>query len=206
MPFYLSPRCSTPPRHYSRPTSKLDVTFSQDEFGESPTAESISSANYNGLVKSSLRELFPDVKKRKQKKALYRLASGGAEYEIRDLISENPQWIGTTQSIWLLADDEVDMFVKGKVSREISETKRRLKDNAIEWIDQLTAQGRIDKRFNVPFFTAGDSREPEQAGIRGAAMGFSLHHYCCDVAFISYRRRRRHLPGRVRAKKTESPD
>ena len=38
---------------------------------------------------------------------------------------------------------------------------------------ELALEGgcKIEKRFNTAFFTAGDSREPELAGIRGAAVG-----------------------------------
>ncbi|MBX2867552.1 MAG: phosphate ABC transporter permease PstA, partial [Acidiferrobacterales bacterium] len=59
----------------------------------------------------------------------------------------------------------------GRIDREQPEANRRLKDNAIGWIDTLIEDGQIEKRFNVPFFTNGDSREPEQAGIWGATMG-----------------------------------
>ena len=63
------------------------------------------------------------------------------------------------------------MFVKGHIPRDVPETERRVSDKQIGWIDQLTAAGRLEKRFNRTFFQNGDSREPELAGIRGAAMG-----------------------------------
>ena len=46
-----------------------------------------------------------------------------------------------------------------------------MKDDQIAWITRLEQAGRIEKRFNTTFFTAGDSREPELAGVRGAAAG-----------------------------------
>jgi phosphate transport system permease protein len=63
------------------------------------------------------------------------------------------------------------MLMKGHFDRDKAETERRIKDNQIAWIDKLIAQDRIESRFNTTFFTAGDSREPELAGIWGAAMG-----------------------------------
>ena len=51
------------------------------------------------------------------------------------------------------------------------ESERRVKDVQIAWVTALEEAGRIEKRFNTTFFTAGDSREPELAGIRGAAVG-----------------------------------
>ena len=41
------------------------------------------------------------------------------------------------------------------------------------WIDALEADGMVEQRFNTTLFTAGDSREPELAGIWGAVMGSS---------------------------------
>jgi phosphate transport system permease protein len=48
---------------------------------------------------------------------------------------------------------------------------RRLNDQQIAWVLQLKHEGLISKRFNVPFFTNGTSREPELAGIGGAVLG-----------------------------------
>src|SRR5690606_28100926 len=40
-----------------------------------------------------------------------------------------------------------------------------------EWIKILQERSKLQAFFNMTFFTAGDSREPEQAGIRAALMG-----------------------------------
>ena len=51
------------------------------------------------------------------------------------------------------------------------EDNRKLSDREIVWLDHMNEQGMIESRFNSVFFTAGASREPEQAGILGAIMG-----------------------------------
>ena len=66
------------------------------------------------------------------------------------------------------------MLVKGYIDRARPERERRIDDRALAWIDALAARGRVERRFNTTFFTAGDSREPEQAGILGALMGSLL--------------------------------
>ena len=66
------------------------------------------------------------------------------------------------------------MLVKGRIDRALPEAERRVDDRALAWVDALAAQGRVERRFNAVFFTAGDSREPEQAGILGALMGSLL--------------------------------
>ncbi len=149
----------------------LEIGLFAEDFGDDLSRESLSKADYSGIIKKALRQTFPEVTKRKEKKALYRIISGGAQYQLREKVMDDPSLIGRSVTYWLLADDEVDVFVKGRIDRDVPEKNRRIKDNTIGWIDELSANKRVEKRFNIPFFTAGDSREPEQAGIRGAAMG-----------------------------------
>jgi phosphate transport system permease protein len=49
-----------------------------------------------------------------------------------------------------------------------------MNDQQIAWVDDLIKEGEIEKRFNFDFFTSGDSREPELAGIWGAVVGSFL--------------------------------
>jgi len=65
----------------------------------------------------------------------------------------------------------VAMLMKGHSKTDVGESSRRLSDQQLAWIGQLQEQGKIREKFNQTFFTAGDSREPELAGIRGAAVG-----------------------------------
>ena len=63
------------------------------------------------------------------------------------------------------------MLRKGQIDRNVPETERRVKDRSLVWIDFLEEQSSLESKFNTGFFTNGDSREPEQAGIAGALMG-----------------------------------
>jgi phosphate transport system permease protein len=127
--------------------------------------------NYDALIKASLGALFSDVKDRQQKRELYSLLSSGASYLLRELVLANPELIGKTEKVWLPVDDDVDMLIKGQIDRAVPEGARQLKDIQIAWTDKLQADGRIKKSFNTAFFSAGDSREPEAAGIWGAVVG-----------------------------------
>ena len=131
----------------------------------------IADADYGGLVKKSLREMFPEVSGRRDKRKLYGIVSSGASYSLKDYVLANPDSIGSTIQLWVPADDDVDMLMKGHFDRDKPEVERRIKDQQIAWVDKLVAQERVESRFNKIFFTAGDSREPELAGIRGAASG-----------------------------------
>ena len=152
---------------------EIEVTYDPEALGigEDRDTAALSAANYSGLVKKTMRDMFPDVKGRKAKRALYRIVSSGAGFMLRERVLADPGLIGRTQRIWVPADDDIDMLVKGHIDRNAPESERRVKNDQIAWVTLLEEAGRIEKRFNTTFFTAGDSREPELAGIRGAAVG-----------------------------------
>lgn len=51
------------------------------------------------------------------------------------------------------------------------ESRRKSSDQDIAFIETLRDKGAIERNFNWRFFTSGDSREAELAGIRGALVG-----------------------------------
>ncbi|MBT3044846.1 MAG: phosphate ABC transporter permease PstA, partial [Candidatus Thiodiazotropha sp. (ex Codakia orbicularis)] len=137
-----------------------------------------------GLVKKTLREMFPEVTSRREKKVLYNLISSGASFQLREMVMQDPALIGTRQSVWLVADDDVDMLIKGHIDLNVPESDRRIKNNQMVWIQSLQADDRIEKHFNTTFFTAGDSREPELSGIKGAVFGsFFTLLICLLISF-----------------------
>ena len=152
---------------------KVDVTINSQTLGLSAdsTEDELYTASYSRIIRDSLRAKFPEVKDRKQRRALNNLVSKSAAYDIRDKVVADPSLLNTTASYWFLAKDDVDVFMKGNIDRDLPESDRRVKDYQLEWIDQLVAENRLEKRFNTVLFTEADSREPEQAGIRGALMG-----------------------------------
>lgn len=51
---------------------------------------------------------------------------------------------------------------------------RSVSDREVSWLERLKEKGLIERTFNWAFFTSGDSREPELAGILGALVGSAL--------------------------------
>ena len=155
---------------------RLPVVFSQDVIDPRKTnsSEIIARANYQLLVRNALKARFPDVKKRHEVKKLTMLISRGARRHLQAMVAHEPSLIGTTQEVWLPASGDADMFLKGAIPRDIPEKNRRINDRQIAWLNALEEDGASRKRFNVNFFTAGDSREAEQAGIWGAIVGSAL--------------------------------
>ena len=135
---------------------------------------SLADADYTGLIKGSLRALFPNVTSRLERRQLYSMVSDGAAYSLRDRIVADPSLVGQTISMDVLAAASVDMLAKDKGSRHLAEENRKLSDAQIAWFDDLVAQGRVSQTFNTTLFTESDSRQPEMAGVRGAMIGSFL--------------------------------
>ena len=149
---------------------QLDIELSEDVLA--PDGElDLAYADFDGLVRTALRAEIPEASGRQDRRELYRIVSVGAAYQLRDLIAQNPDLMGTTQSLWVPASSNVDMLIKGNIDASIEEALRPLSDKQIGWVRQLQDKGRLESRFNRALFTNGDSREPELAGIKGAVMG-----------------------------------
>ena len=131
----------------------------------------LSRADYAALVRDALKSRFPEVKKRGERRQLAKLLSTGARFDLRQMVLDDPAIIGTRRPVWLPASDDVDMLVKGVSRRDAPETERRVTDAQMRWLEALEEDGAVARQFNTRFFTSGDSREPELAGIWGAVAG-----------------------------------
>ena len=156
---------------------RLDISFEPAALGVPGVSadqpeEALAGADYRALLRASLAELFPQVEDRRARRELDGLLSRGAADDLRDRLEADPALIGTRASIWLPADDEVDLaLVRGASAdagdRGLSETQRG-------WLATLEQEGRVRRVFDTRFFSSGDSREPELAGILGAVVGSFL--------------------------------
>jgi phosphate transport system permease protein len=133
--------------------------------------EDIANADYQQIIRASMKERFPQVEGRRDTRELVRLVSGGATFDLRSRVMNTGGLIGQRDTQWVLASDDVDMLLKGRIPRALTGEGGPLSENQIGWIDSLVKADALELRFNRTFFTNGDSREPEQAGVGGAIMG-----------------------------------
>ncbi|WP_022850945.1 phosphate ABC transporter permease PstA [Limisalsivibrio acetivorans] len=91
------------------------------------------------------------------------IATRGFLRMIPQIVEQNPDYMGTTRTMWVTAKGDVDQYMKDKPNR--------LKDSEKEYVDKLNDADRIRLAFNTGFFTRGDSKMPEIAGILAAAVG-----------------------------------
>ena len=153
---------------------QLDIHYDSEKLGVSSLADpnELMQANWDALPKVALRNQFTDVKSRRDKRKLYGLISNGAGFDLKDHLLANPLLLNQTETLWILADDDIDTYYKSWLDGE--PYAARLSKKQIQWIDELHQQDKIALQFNANLFTRGDSREPEQAGIRGAMIGSML--------------------------------
>jgi len=150
---------------------QLEIEYDPDAIGvlDVNDTEELIFANWQNFAKKSLRDLFPEVTKRGEKRKLNNLVSEGAGFDFRDQLAQSPNLWGTKETLWILADDDIDTYYKSWLDDD--PFSARLTSEQIKWIDQLHSKGLIALKFNTKFFERGDSREPEQAGIKGALIG-----------------------------------
>jgi phosphate transport system permease protein len=161
---------------------KLDVNHNSDwlnvddSSSQSLLSKQMKTANYRKVLKNSIYQMFSTTsdKKlgRKAKRQLFKLFSTNAEFTIKDTLLSSPRHLNKQISVWVRLDDDVDSYLKEGFS--VGEAGLRISKQQAQWIAQLKAEQRIESRFNISFFTASDSREPELAGIKGALMGTLL--------------------------------
>ncbi|WP_198262864.1 phosphate ABC transporter permease PstA [sulfur-oxidizing endosymbiont of Gigantopelta aegis] len=81
-------------------------------------------------------------------------------------VEENPELMNTTQNTWVLVNHQVDQYLKGH--------HYKIKDKILKTVDEMHAQGKLRLQFNVIFFTHGDSKIPENSGLKSAIFGSIL--------------------------------
>ncbi|MEF2229420.1 MAG: phosphate ABC transporter permease PstA [Pseudodesulfovibrio sp.] len=102
------------------------------------------------------------------------LVSRGFTRLIPNQLRENPALLGTSEEKWVLAESEVDQYLKGKPNR--------LRKAERQFVDRMRAEGKARLAFNKGFFINGDSKLPEMAGIWAAAVG-SFYVLLITLAF-----------------------
>jgi phosphate transport system permease protein len=152
---------------FSQTMVNLELSLDEDLID----LDNIQNSDFRKIIRSSVYGMFPDVSGRREKRKLANIVSLGAEYQLREYVIDNPALIGKTIMLQVPMSDDLDQLSKGVIRADLPESDRRVSDLEIFWFTQLEKRGKIETVFNTTFFTAGDSRDPELAGILGAALG-----------------------------------
>ena len=156
----------------------IEIDFDQETLGLTPQSSEaeIKQASFNRLFRSRVAADFSEVTGRRDQRSVVQLYTADAPLILRDLVLRDPQILGTTRTVSIVADDDVDTYYKHSFGRDLGEGEviGRLNPLQIGIVQQLHDQGRLHKRFNTILFSNADSRDPELAGIKGAVVGSLL--------------------------------
>jgi len=150
------------------------------EVNDARNQEQIRNGFYEAAVREAIRARFPDVTGRSERRELSALVSDDAGYQLRAYLRDNPSALGSNVQLWVLADDDVDTYIKSRGNAE-NGVAGLLQPEQVAWVNAMRESGEIRRQFNTTFFTSSDSREPEQSGILGAALGSLFTLVVCLV-------------------------
>lgn len=161
----------------------FDVTLDPERLDPqgSMTPESLSSGDFDGVIREGLYAALGNPEGRKERRAARGLVSSGSSQRLMAYVLDNPSEMGQTISMKFALDDDIDTFLRGMIDRNTPEADRRINDQVIAFVDRLEADGRVSYEISDYLFFGSASRDAEMAGIKGALIGSILTLAICVV-------------------------
>jgi phosphate transport system permease protein len=126
--------------------------------------------DFNQLILNALAQVLPATAE--SARDAMQLVTSGERFALRERVEADPSIIGQTLRLELLADANVDVWLKGNIDRSLPDSQQQLPARTRAWADQLAAQGVIQNQFSTAIFMNVDSRSSlASAGLAGAFMG-----------------------------------
>jgi len=130
------------------------------------------SANYPVLARNAVaKALGVDLADRAAMREIQAFVSDGSRSILREIVTADPNVIGTTRPVTLLAAADLDSANKGQIDLRVAEQNRKVSDQQLRWLEQLKQQGAISTPFNWGLLSFGASSRPETAGLGVALIG-----------------------------------
>ncbi|KAA3510873.1 phosphate ABC transporter permease PstA [Agrobacterium rosae] len=132
----------------------------------------LATANYPVIARNAVaKALGVSLDDRTALRSVNALISDSIRAQLRDVVVKDPSIIGTTRTVSLLASGDLDSAVKGQIDLSVNEANRRISDQQLGWVKQLTDAGQLAKQFNTGIFFNGASSRPEASGVGVALIG-----------------------------------
>jgi phosphate transport system permease protein len=126
--------------------------------------------DFNQLINTALLKVLPEAEQ--YPRDAMRLVTSGERFALRDMVMADPQVVGKTFRLNLLADANVDVWIKGNIDRSLPDEQQQLSARSRSMADKLYAEGVIQNKFSTALFMNPDSRSSlASAGLAGAFMG-----------------------------------
>jgi len=126
--------------------------------------------SWNAVLTAAVADLYPqeDFAVRD----VLALFTSAERHRLRDLVAQDPSVIGSTLTLNFLAHANVDVWLRGNISRDLPDAQQQLPPKVRALADRMAADGYIQQRFSKALFLNTDSRSSAaSAGLSGAFMG-----------------------------------
>lgn len=147
--------------------------------GESPAAfqerefnwqAELGMVNWNRILENSIISKKPALEE--NRRDIRKIFNNDERYKLRDMVAADPSLIGKTVSLSFLTDANVDVWLTGKIDRDLPDDQQQLSPEIRRIADELKASGIIDREFSTALFVNPDSRSaPASSGLAGAFIG-----------------------------------
>ena len=152
------------------PVQKPDESPHDFEKREQSWRTKLTMSSWNKVLQNALIDAKPELEE--HRRVLTKLFTNGEKYRLRDMVVEDPTLIGQTRKLKLLANAEVDVWVRGNIDRSLPDARLQLRPEVRRIADELHDEGILKVAFSTVLFTNPDSRSsPASAGLAGAFMG-----------------------------------
>lgn len=126
--------------------------------------------NWNRILENSVIALKPELEE--QRRDVRALFTNAERFRLRDMVVADPGLIGQKITLDMLADANVDVWLRGNIDRSLPDSQQQLRASVRELADALRADGIIAIKFSKALFVNPDSRSSAaSAGLAGAFMG-----------------------------------
>ena len=137
---------------------------------DNPSEEQIKKSSFRKLIKYNFNELFKEYSKdeiKQIKKLFYRKI----DIELKNFLIKNPEFLNQTTNVDLTTSTHIDQIHKGNFDRTVPEKQRSVNNLQLNIYDKFIDEKKVKKVWNSTYFTSGDSRDPESAGVASSVMG-----------------------------------
>ncbi len=96
----------------------LPFELTKEKLDTDGSYESLRRANYDAVVRDAIREQFPTVTGRSEKRALSGILSSGASVYLRQQVLDDPSVVGTETRLEIPISDFADLYLKGQITSD----------------------------------------------------------------------------------------
>lgn len=164
---YFDPALITVSAKPTPKTGESPAAFQEREFA---WQAELGMVNWNRILENSIISKKPALEE--NRRDLRKIFNSDERYKLRDMVAADPSLIGKTVSLSFLTEANVDVWLTGKIDRDLPDEQQQLSPEIRRIADELKAGGIIDREFSTALFVNPDSRSaPASSGLAGAFIG-----------------------------------